>query len=182
MADSSIDYSKIILQENIALTADEIANWESLQKQSGKTIPLILGGSTIFTMALIAWFIKDDFTGFRYYDYILFGAAGLALFFLCYFFVWVINLYDNNNWKKDKLQGKNKLTSIIIDRDKTEYGEYLSFAGPHNNQKIRIKVKQQDYSRYQPGAKIIVTYLKFSKEALELELCDQYSSTKTLQQ
>jgi len=76
--------------------------------------------------------------------------------------------YNKYNWKKDKLNGKNKLTSVVINRDKTEHAEYLTFAGPFKNEKIRIEVKQEDYNRYKAGSKVVVTYLKFSKKALKI--------------
>lgn len=51
--------------------------------------------------------------------------------------------YSRYNWNKDKLKGKNKLRTVIINRDKTEHAEYLTFTGPLKNQKIRIEVKEQ---------------------------------------
>lgn len=35
--------------------------------------------------------------------------------------------YSRYNWNKDKLKGKNKLRTVIINRDKTEHAEYLTF-------------------------------------------------------
>jgi hypothetical protein len=159
--------SEIILQENIPLNDEDFKYFETQQKAYKKT-PIILSFCTLFTMTLIAWFIRDNFSSFHYYDYILFIAAGLALFAFGYFIAWLLNRYDNSNWKKDKSNGKSKLTSNVIKRDKTEYGEYLTFAGKSKNDNLRIKVKQQDYSHYQIGTKVEVTYLKFSKVALNL--------------
>ena len=70
--------------------------------------------------------------------------------------------------KRIRPQGKNKLTSAIINRDKTEHAEYLTFAWPSKNDKIRIRIMPEDYSRYPVGTKLTVIYLKFGKEALEL--------------
>lgn len=66
------------------------------------------------------------------------------------------------------MQGKNRLVSVVVDRDKTEHAEYLTFLGPADNEKIRIEVDLEDYHRYPVGSKVIVTYLKFSRKALEI--------------
>ncbi len=162
-----IDNLEILLQENIPLNDEDIKHIETHQKIY-KKMPIVLAFSTLFTMTFIVWILRKDFENFHYYDYILFVGAGFALFSFCYFIFWLLNRYDNSNWQKDKLIGKNILTSIVINRDKSEYGEYLTFAGKSKSNKIRIKVKQEDYCRYQIGTKVRVTYLKFSKEALGL--------------
>lgn len=162
-----IDNLEILLQENIPLNDEDLRHIE-MQQNIYKKIPIVLAFSTLFTMTFIALIIREDFSNFHYYDYILFVVSGFALFSFCYFIVWLLNRYDNSNWKKDKLNGKNRLTSIVINRDKSKYGEYLTFAGKSKSNKIRIRVKQEDYPHYQIGTKVHVTYLKFSKEALGL--------------
>lgn len=168
MQDFLTDNSDIQLQENIPLSDQDLQHILIQQEALTKTVPIILGGATLFTMLLASLFIKDMFASFKYYDYILFAFGGLALFAFGYLISLIIITYDNRNWRKDKLNGKNKLKSVVINRDKTEYAEYLTFAGPHINDKIRIRVKKEDYSRYEPGAKVLVTYLKYSREALEI--------------
>jgi len=163
-----MDNSEIQLQENIPLSDIDLKYIETQQKAFAKTLPTVFAICTLFTMGFISLCVKDNFINFNYYDYILFVGAGFAMFGFCYFIGWSLNRYDNYNWKKDKTYGKNKLTSVIISRDKTEYGEYLTFAGRLKKDKIRLKVKQGDYDHYQIGTKVLVTYLKFSKEALEL--------------
>jgi hypothetical protein len=96
----------------------------------------------------------------------LFAAGGLALFGFAYLISFLVTGYDRRNWKKDKIHGKNKLISIIINRDKTEYGEYLTFAGKSKNDKIRLEVDPEVYARYQKGTKVVVIYLKYSKTAI----------------
>lgn len=130
-------------------------------------ITLVVG---ILFLAIIAVLSvrKETLDNLKYYDYIAFSCIGFLFFCFCYFFAWLADRYSKYNWKKDKLNGKNKLTSVVIKRDKTEHAEYLTFSGPFKNEKIRIEVKPEDYDRYQIGSKVIVTYLKFSKQALEI--------------
>jgi hypothetical protein len=165
MTEILIDYSQIQLQENISLSDAEIKKIEEGQKKLAKLIPTILAFCTLFTMA-IPIFCIESFSKFKYYDYILFAAGGLALFGFAYLISFLVTGYDRRNWKKDKIHGKNKLTSIIINRDKTEYGEYLTFAGKSKNDKIRLEVDPEVYARYQKGTKVVVIYLKYSKTAI----------------
>lgn len=106
--------------------------------------------------------------GLGYKDYFAFLCVGLLFFGFCYFFAWLCVQYFRYNWRKDKLQGKNRLVSVVVDPDKTEHAEYLTFLGPADNEKIRIEVDLEDYHRYPVGSKVIVTYLKFSRKALEI--------------
>jgi hypothetical protein len=167
MPELTIDYSEIILQENIPLNNDDITYIEE-QRKGFRKIPVILAFCTLITMGMACWFIRDKFKSFLYYEYLLLVFATFALYIFCYFIGRLIIRYDSNNWLKDSRSRKSKLTSVIINRDKTEYGEYLTFAGKHKGDKIRIRVKEKDYKSFQIGAKIIVVYLKFSKEALQL--------------
>jgi len=157
----------IILEENIPLADADLKYIEVQEKGFKAALPAILGGCTLLLMLITTFLIWDHFVNFVYYEYILFVGAGFAMYGFCYSFAWLIMRYDSANWKKDKAQGKNKLTSVVINRDKTEHAEYLTFAGPSENDKIRIRVKPEDYSRYPVGTKLTVIYLKFSKEALE---------------
>lgn len=160
---------KIQLQENIPLSAEEIKRIEAKIKGFRKMISVVLAFATVLVMGFIAFLLKDSQTQFKYYDYLLFVAGGFALFGFCYLIAQLVVWYDVANWKKDKVSGKNKLLSIVVDRDKTEYGEYLTFAGITGNDKIRLKVKPEDYSHYPIGTKLSVTYLKFSKEVLYIQ-------------
>ncbi|WP_316826651.1 hypothetical protein [Pedobacter miscanthi] len=167
-----IDDLKISLQENIPLDDKDLKHIETQEKGFKKVLPMVLGGSVFLLMAFTAFLIRDHFAGFKCYDYILFVCAGFAMYGFCYCMAWLVMRYDSANWKKDKTYGKNKLISMVINRDKTEHAEYLTFAGPSENEKIRIRVKPEDYSRYPTGIKLTVIYLKFSKEALELNRFD----------
>lgn len=158
----------IVLQENIPLSDSDLKLIETRLKSFKKVLPAILGGCTVLLMAFAAWCIGDTFAHLAYYEYILFAAAGLVMYAFCYGMAMLVHRYDIANWKKDKANGKNKLKSVVINRDKTEYGEYLTFAGLAKEDKIRIKVDAKDYAVCQVGTKVSVTYLKFSKEALEL--------------
>lgn len=160
------DDFKIQLQENIRLSTEEIERIEAGLKGFRKIISAILAFATLLVMGFIAFLMKDSQTQFKYYDYFLFVAAGFVLFGFCYLIALLVVWYDTANWKKDKVVGKNKLLSIVINKDATEYGEYLTFAGVTQNDKIRLKVKPEEYSLYPIGTKLSVTYLKFSKEAL----------------
>lgn len=169
MEDHQIDNSQIRLQENIPLSEEEVKQIETEQKKGMKVIVITLAVSILFIGIIAALSVdKEVFYTLKYYDYIVFVGIGLSLFVFCYSIAWLTDKYMRHNWKKDKLKGKNKLTTIVINRDKTEHAEYLTFAGPLKNQKIRIEVKQEDYNRYKVGSKVIVTYLKFSKRALEI--------------
>ena len=119
-------------------------------------------------MSFTCWLIRDDFRTLRYYDYLLLVGAALALYFFFYCIGWLLMKYDIHNWEKDVRFGKCRLTTVIINRDKTEYGEYLTFAGPVKKDKIRIQVQEADYKQYEIGINTIVTYLKYSKEALRI--------------
>ncbi|UTX47896.1 hypothetical protein [Chryseobacterium sp. MA9] len=168
MSKIQADYTQVHLEENIPLSDQEIQKFETDQRKITRVMPVILGGCTFFVMALSAFFIKDDFSKFKYYDYILFAGAGLVLFGFAYLMSLLVTGYDRRNWKKDKINGKSKLSSMVIGSDTTEYGEYLTFAGPAKNDKIRILVNPEDYSQYKTGAKVVVMYLKYSKTALSI--------------
>jgi len=163
-----IEDFKTKLLENIPLTNEEIGDMESRLNSFKAKITIILSFATVLVMVFVSFLIKDNFKTFKYYDYILFAMAGFALFGLGYLMGQLVLWYDTANWKKDKAAGKNELVGIIINRDKTEYGEYFTFAGANKNEKIRIKVAQEDYSRYAIGDRLSVIYLKFSKEALKI--------------
>ncbi|MGG5208733.1 hypothetical protein ACQWU4_07275 [Chryseobacterium sp. MIQD13] len=166
MADILIDYSQIQLQENIPLSEEEIKNFEEERKKLAKLIPTVLGIST-FIVIVFCGFIKG-FSTFKFYEYMLFAAAGFALFLFTYLISFLVTGYDSHNWKKDKIHGKNRLISIIINRDKTEYGEYLSFAGKSKNDIIRLEVELEIYSRYQIGTRVEIEYLKHGKKVLSI--------------
>lgn len=162
------DDFKIQLQENLPFSSAEIEDIERKLKGFRKIIFIVIASATLLVMGFIVFLMKNSLAKFRYYDYLLFVAAGFALFGFCYLIGCLVLWYDTANWKKDKRIGKNKLLSIVIDQDTTEYGEYLTFAGIGENDKIRLKVKSEDYSRYPKGTRLSVTYLKFSKEVLEI--------------
>lgn len=169
MTDHQIDYSKIRLQENIPLTGEEIKQMDAAQKGFMKIVLITMIVALFFIGIIAALSVKKEtLNNLKYDDYVGFAVAGLLIFAFCYFIAWLADQYNKHNWKKDKLNGKYKLTSVVINRDKTEHAEYLTFAGPLKNQKIRIEVTPEDYSRYKVGSKIMVTYLKFSKKALEI--------------
>jgi hypothetical protein len=161
------DNFPIKLQENIPL-ADK--DWQHIEEKQAamKIIPKITAWATILTMGFIAFLMRDNLVKFKYYEHILFIAAGFALYFLAYSCGWFIIRYDNNNLKKDIAHGKNKLTSVLIKKDKNEYGEFLTFAGTGDKEKIRLCVKQEWYKLYPIGTKLQVTYFKFSRQVLEL--------------
>lgn len=169
MENHQIENSQVRLQENIPLTDAEIKQAEIAQKVFMRiaVITLVIG---IFFLGIIAVLSvkKETLDNLKYYDYLAFSCIGLLFFSFCYLIAVLVDRYNKYNWKKDKLNGKNKLTSVVINRDKTEHAEYLTFAGPFRNEKIRIEVKQEDYNHYKIGSKVIVTYLKFSKKALEI--------------
>ena len=83
----------------------------------------------------------------------------------------LLTKYDKHNWKKDKVNGKIKLTTVIIGSDRTKYGEYLTFAGPNKNKKIRVEVTKKIHKECKVGTKITVLYLKHSKKTLEIIEC-----------
>ena len=169
MEDHKIDNLKVQLQENIPLTEEEVKQIETEQKTGMRVFVITLTISVLFLGIFAALCVdKEVLLALKYYDYIVFAGIGLLLFGFCYSIGFLADKYSRHNWKKDKLKGKNKLTTIIINRDKTEHAEYLTFAGPLKNQKIRIEVKEQEYIRYKIGAKVTVTYLEFSKKALEI--------------
>ncbi|MEZ2443494.1 hypothetical protein AB6805_17340 [Chitinophaga sp. RCC_12] len=163
-----IDYSQVELQENIPLNEEEIKHIDKQQSEFFNDAPTILMTSTLFIMAIAYYFIQHEIN-LQYYHYILFVFAGLALFGILYLFVWLTFRSFKNNWKKDILNGKNKLSSVIISRHKTENDEYImTFAGRHKSEKFRFPVKKADYYQYPIETKVLVSYLKYSKEVLEI--------------
>ncbi|SKD09068.1 hypothetical protein SAMN05660461_4947 [Chitinophaga ginsengisegetis] len=167
MTNIPIDYLQIVLQENIPLSDEEIAHIDKQRREFFKNTTGILMAGTLLIMAIAYYFIQNELINFRYY--VLFVFAGFAMFSFFYLIVWLTFRNFKKNWEKDIRHGKNKLSSVIISRHKTENDEYmLTFAGRHKGEKFRIPVKKADYYRYETGAKARVTYLKYSKEALEL--------------
>jgi hypothetical protein len=156
------------ISETIPFTTKEIQDIETQQKKGDKVVLILSAVSSLSVMLFIAYLIKDNFIKFKYYDYILFICAGLTLFGFCCFTAWLLKMHDKRNWKRDKLNGKVKLKTIIIDRDKTEYGKYITFKGQFNNEKIRVQVEEKDYNYFKIGSHIVIIYLKYSKTALDI--------------
>ncbi|EJL67997.1 hypothetical protein [Chryseobacterium populi] len=169
MADTSIDYSQIQLKENIPLSEEELNRIAIQKRDFFKDTPGILLAA-IIVIALIASFVlKDEFTNFKFYHYITGISILLVFYSFCYCIIWGIYKYSTKNWEKDIKDGKNKLTSIITYRHKTENDEYIiTFAGRHKHEKIKLPVEKAYYDRYPKGTKVIVTYLKYSKVVLTL--------------
>ncbi|MRG45709.1 hypothetical protein GFS24_11320 [Chitinophaga sp. SYP-B3965] len=158
-----IDYLQINLQENIPLSDEEIKHIDKQRSEFFKNAPGVLLACTLLIMAIAYYFLQNEFSP------VWFVFAGLVLFGFFYLMIWLTFRYFKSNWKKDIANGKNKLSSVIINRHKTENDEYIfTFAGRHKAEKIKIPVKKADYYKYQPGTKVLVTYLKYSKEVLEL--------------
>ncbi|WP_436486531.1 hypothetical protein [Chitinophaga sp. ARDCPP14] len=163
-----IDYFQVVLQENIPLSEDEIKHIDKQRSEFFKDAPGILMTATLFIMAIAYYFIQHEIN-LQYYHYILFVFAGIAMFGLFYLFVWLTFRSFKNDWKKDIINGKNKLSSVIISRHKTENDEYIvTFAGRHKGEKFSLPVKKADYYHYPIGTKVLVSYLKYSKEVLEI--------------
>ncbi|MDR6783351.1 hypothetical protein ABIE26_000161 [Pedobacter africanus] len=159
---------EVRLEENIPLTADEINEMERGHKAMLRMIALTIALGMVF-MGVIAVFSvkKETLDGLDYEDYFAFLCVGLSFFCFCYLMAWLCIQYFKYNWRKDKSSGKNRLSTVVVDRDKTEHAEYLTFEGPAH--KIRIEVDLEDYQRYPVGSKVLVTYLKFSKKALNIK-------------
>lgn len=169
MTDIPIDYLQIKLQENIPLSDDEIKHIDKQRREFFKNTPGILFACTLLIMAIAYYFLQNEFSNSQYYGYILFASAGFALFGFSYLIIWLTFRNFKTNWEKDITNGKNKLSSVIINRHKTENDEYIvTFAGRHKDEKIRIPVKKVVYYNYPIGTKVLVTYLKYSNEVLEL--------------
>jgi hypothetical protein len=169
MKEHRIDISQIHLQENIPLTEEEIRQFETTQKTALKIAVITITIAIPLLGAIAALSAKKEtLYNLKYYDYVLFAGVGLFLFAFFYFMAWLADKFSKHNWQKDKLNGKSKLTSVVVNRHKTEDGQYLTFAGPSENKKIRIEVEQADYNRYKIGSKVTVTYLKYSRKSLEI--------------
>ena len=169
MEDNPAHSSQIELQENIPLTENEIQEAEKGLNVGMKIATITIAVTTVFLGVIaVLCTTKENLSKLKYYDYISFALVGLLMFCFCYLIALLADRYNKHNWKKDKLNGKNRLISVVIDRDKTEHAEYLTFSGPLENEKVRIEVKQEYYNRFQIGSKVMVTYLKFSKKALEI--------------
>lgn len=158
------------LEENIPLTVDEIKEIERGHKSVLRAVVVTILVSMVF-MGMIGVFSvsKETLDGLGYEDYFAFFCVGFLFFCFCYLMAWFCVAYFRYNWKKDKVIGKNRLVSVVVDRDKTEHGEYLTFAGPEH-EKIRIEVDLEDYQRYPLGSKVLVTYLKFSRKAIDIKV------------
>ncbi|SKC88606.1 hypothetical protein [Ohtaekwangia koreensis] len=165
MTETSVHYTDTIVEENIPLNGAELKAFDHKIKEEAK-IPWICALCTLPVIAFIGYLLRGKFNDLKYYDFLLLGGASVFTFFFVYGVGLLFTKYSARNLRKDILRGKSKLTGIVIGKDKTEYGEYLSFAGQHKNSEIRIRVSPEDYSRYKPGIKLIVEYLHFTKEAL----------------
>lgn len=174
MENHQIDSSQIYLQENIPLSEEEIKEMEQVHQVIIRVVAITIVVSMAIMGLIGAFAVKrETLQELGCEDYFAFLCIGVLFFGFCYFFAWLCAQYFRYKWRKDKLNGKNKLTSIVIYRDKTEHAGYLTFSGPLKNEKIRIEVKPGDYYRYKIGSKVIVTYLKFTKKALEItDLCN----------
>ncbi|WP_347219517.1 hypothetical protein [Chryseobacterium sp.] len=169
MVKPSVDYSKVHLQERIPLTNEEINNLASQKRDFFKDVPGILLAVILIISTLIIFFLRKELGHLKFYYYIL-GIVFLIIFYYsCY---WAIGLvYKNSvkNWTRDIENGKNKLTTVILHRHKTEDDEYIfTFAGRDKREKIRLAIEKDNYSRYKSGDKVIVVYLKYSKTVLSI--------------
>ena len=132
-------------------------------------------------MLLAAYFLQNEFKNFKYYHYIL--LIGIAVIFYLFFYLiqWFIYQYFKGKWKKDIENGKNRLKSIVISKHKTEGNEYIiTFTGCHKGDNIRLPVEKTDYFQYEIGARVMVTYLKYSKEVLTLDHFESKDEKKPL--
>lgn len=169
MTDFSIDYLQVKLEENIPLSAEEIKQIDKQRREFFKNTPGMLLACTLLIIAIAYYFLQNEWINFQYYHYFLFALAGFTLFSFSYLIVWLTFRNFRNNWEKDITNGKNKLASVIIGLHKTEHDEYIiTFAGRHKAEKIVIPVKKSDYYNYPIGTKVVITYLKYSKELLNL--------------
>ncbi|MEY8758815.1 hypothetical protein [Chryseobacterium tongliaoense] len=169
MADISIDYSQIQLQENIPLSEEEINRIAIQKRDFFKDTPGILLAGIIIIALIAAFVLKDEFINFKPYHYVAGICILMTFYFFCYFGIWLIYKYSVKNWEKDIKDGKNQLTSIVTYRHTTENDEYIiTFAGRHKHEKIKLPVEKIYYNHYKIGTRVTVTYLKYSKIVLTL--------------
>jgi hypothetical protein len=168
MAGLTIDYSKITLQENIQFSQAELAQFEKRLVDENK-LPRYVGLVVLPVLALLYWIVKDDLGVLADKDYL----AGALITLIAYFFVYGIGkllvIYDRKRIQKDMQSGKCKLQSVLMQKEKNKYGTFLSFAGTHEKQKIRIEASLADYKRLAVGAKVCVFFLQHRKEAISIE-------------
>lgn len=168
-----IDYSQIYLRENIPLSEEEVNTIATHKRDFFKDFSGVVIAVIMITTLITAFFLKNEFKNFKYYHYILFIAAAVALYLFFLIIHWLIYQYVKGRWKKDIENGKNRLKSIIISKHKTEGDEYIiTFAGCRQGEKIRLPVEEKDYYQYETGTKVTVTYLKYSKEVLSLDYAE----------
>lgn len=173
MTNVLIDYSQIHLQENIPLDEKDIRHIANHKKDFFKDFSGVVIAVIIIVMLMASYFLQNEFKNFKYYHYILFFCSAVALYLFFTLVHWLLYQYFKGRWKKDLENGKNRLSSIVISRHKTENDEYMmTFAGRHNSEKIRLPADKTDYYRFEPGTKVVVTYFKYSKEILSLESID----------
>jgi hypothetical protein len=165
MTEISVHYLDTIVEENIPLNGADLKALDHKIKEEAK-VPWICALCTLPVIAFIGYLLREKFDDLKYYDVLLLGGASVFTFLFVYCIGLLFVKYSLRNLRKDISRGKSKLTGIVIGKDKTEYGEYFSFAGQHKNSEIRIQVNPEDYSRYKPGVKLVVEYLHFTKEAL----------------
>jgi hypothetical protein len=168
MAGVTIDYSQILLQENIPFSKEELADFEK-SMDINKKIPRYVSLLVLPLMAFIVWLIKDNLSKLKMVDFLLLAFATLLGYFFMYGIAKLLLMFDDNRLKKDLRIGKSKLQTFIINKDKTEYGEYITFAGRNEKEKIRLEVSQQDYKRLQTGTKVLVAFLKYRQQSITIE-------------
>lgn len=148
---------EIRLQENIPLSNEDIAYIESEKKvfDTAWIIPVVV---TLFSIIIMASKkTQDD----------VFFTVVLIVFAASYLPIWLILKHHKANFEKDKRYGKNKLTTVVLHSYEEENGHcFVTFAG--QDQKYEITLKVEDSHRYPAGTKVMVTYLKFSREALKV--------------
>ncbi len=167
MTEFIVEHQQVLLRENIPLDGTELAAAEQ-ELVMLKKLPPLIALIVLPVAAFICWLIRDKFSTFYYYDFILLAGATVVSYGFVYLIGWLMCKYDTVNIRKDIACGKSKLTSVLINRDKTEHGEYLTFAGEEEGSKIRLLVTEEEYTAYAVEMKVIITYLKHSKKLLTI--------------
>lgn len=166
MNEIPIDYSLIKLQENIPLTDIEIETFEAEDKKNKAEIAGIVLIPVVILIFLLSFIMEN------YKDKFLFVIlTGLVLFGILFGIINLIINYNTKRWQKDKKLGKHILESIVIDKQNIEdNATTITFSGVKKGSKIKLHIDRDDYDKYPIGAKVIVTYLKYRKEILNITL------------
>lgn len=164
-----IDTSKIELEENIPLTAEEKEKCLKDLEDYRKHIPLISGISTSLPFLIAIWVNNWKIPGGDRLDHTLFFASIGLVFLFVYGILRLFYVLQKNNLSKDFKQGKQILKSYVVGKGNTNHiDRTLTFILP-TGKKLRLSATISDYKSVQYNDFVQVSFLRHDKIILKIE-------------